>query len=164
MRLRKLIDYNSKRRYIIKIGEKNNIKIGACIEEADIKAEYEAVCKKEQKYLEPYLKDDDLVKMKSGQVFNMKRENKRFNLATIYYRDDTPHGLPPVVIDIHYHLNHSDNGYRTGEETIKIVNELLVSLGYQKDLVIGGFARTKKHKSKNTTCVRRHSKVYTKVE
>jgi len=164
MRLRKLIDYNSKRRYIIKIGEKNDIKIGACIEEADIEAEYEAVSKKEQKYLEPYLKGKDLVKMKSGQVFIMKRENKRFNLATIYYKENMSPDLHPVVIDIHYHLNHSDNGYRTGEETIKIVNELLVSSGYQKDLIIGGFTRTKKHKSKNTTCTRRHSKVYTKVE
>lgn len=164
MRLRKLIDYHSKRWYIIKMGEKNGIKIGACIEEAYVKGEYEAASKKEQKSLEPYLKGDDLVKMKSGQVFNIERENRRFNLATIYYRDDVSTGLSPVVIDIHYHLNHSDNGYRTKEEIIKIVNDLIFSLGYQKDLVIGGFTRTKKHKSKNTSCTKRHSKVYTKVE
>lgn len=164
MRLRKLIEFNSRRQYIIKIGEKNGIKIGCCMEEAYVKGEYEAASKKEQKRLEPYLKGADLVKMKAGQVFNIERENKRFNLATIYYREDAATGLSPVVIDIHYHLNHSDNGYRTGEETIKIVNEMLVSLGYQKDLVIGGFKRIKKHKSKNTSCTKRHSKVYTKVE
>ena len=164
MRLRKIIEYQTKRWYISQKGEKNGIKIGTCIEESDITAEYDSAGKKDQKFLEPYLEGEELVKMKTGRVFTMERKNKRFNLATIYYREDMSTGLLPVVVDIHYHINRSDNGYRTQEQTIKTVNEMLISLGYQKELVMGGFARKKKHKSRNTPNVIHNVKVYTKVE
>ena len=164
MRLRKIIDYQTKRWYISQKGEKNGIKIGTCIEEADVNAEYVAAGKKDQKFLEPYLEGEELVKMKAGTVFTMERKNKRFNLATIYYREDTSTESKPVVVDIHYHINRSDNGYRTQEQVIKTVNEMLISLGYQKELVMGGFARKKKRRSRNTPNAIHNIKVYTKVE
>lgn len=164
MRLRKLIEFNSRRQYIIKMGEKNGIKIGACIEEAYVKGEYEAASKKERKTLEPYLKGADLVKMKAGQVFNIERENRRFNLATIYYREDASAGLSPVVIDIHYHLNRCDNGYRTPQEVVETVDNILTSFAYKKDLTIGAFASKKKHINRGTKDAKHRKKVYTKIE
>lgn len=164
MRLRKLINYEPKHWYIIKMGEKNGIKIGVCIEEADVKAEYCSAGKQEQKYLEPFLEDKELANMRAGGVFTMERKSKRFNLATIYYREGNSTGLFPVVIDIHYHMSHNDNGYRTQEDTIKTVDDILGSFAYNKDLVIGGFTCKKKHIKRGTPGEKHHKKEYTKVE
>ena len=164
MRLRKLINYEPKRWYIIKMGEKNGIKIGSCIEEADIKAEYTSVGKREQKQLEPFLEGKELENMRAGHVFTMERKSKRFNLATIYYREDASTDLLPVVVDVHYHLSRNSNGYRDEKDLIKTVEDMLVSFAYKKDLVVGGYGCKKKHINRKTKGAKHQKKVYTKVE
>ena len=168
MRLRKIISYEPQRWYILNSGEKNGIKVGSCIEEANITAEYESVGKREQKQLEPFLKGEELEKMRAGRVFTMTRKNKKYNLATVYYvggpsTHGFSHPLLPTVIDIHYHLNHSDNGYRTPEEVVETVENILTSFAYKKDLTIGAFARKKKHVNRGTKGAKHQRKVYTKV-
>ena len=168
MRLRKIISYEPQRWYILNSGEKNGIKIGTCVEEANITAEYVAAGKKDIPFLEPFVDAENLPKMKAGHVFTMTRKNKKFRLATVYYvGGPSTHGfsqpLLPTVIDIHYHLNRNDNGYRTQQEVIETVDNILTSFAYKKDLTIGAFARKKKHINRGTKGAKHQRKVYTKV-
>lgn len=169
MQLNKLIDYKPQRWYIIQIGEKDGIKMGACIEEADLTARYSQVSKSDQKYIDPYLDEENRKLMLAGQPITVTRKSKRFNLATIYYvGGPSKYGfsqpLLPKVIDIHYHVDGTRNGYRSLEEVKKTVDDILMSFAYQKDLVIGGFAGHKKHVMRNTKGAKHKKKTYTKVD
>lgn len=163
MQLCTLIDFESLSWYISNPKEKCGIKVAHCMEKAHIKAKYRNATKKEYQLLEPYIAEKDRIAAQTGKSFVYERE-KLFNLATIYYKQDASTGMLPVVIDIHYHLNRSKNGYRNEADVRKNVNDMLLSFGYQKDLVMGGYTCEKKHTGRNTSHARKHIKQYKKVE
>lgn len=161
MVLCKRLEYTPVRQFTWVQSENAGIKTAFICERAIVRMKFQNLSKKEYTNLLSYIEEPKKFDLHNHNVCVIKRE-KLFKLATIYYRevDETR-----IILDIHYHLNQGDNGWRTKEQVIEDTNRMLGEAGcYEKQLVMGGYVRLKKHVMRGTKGVKHSVKVYKKVE
>lgn len=160
MRRVKLYEYTPVRHFLLGLKENAGIKVAAVCERAHIRAKYCNLSKAEYNSVVNYMEDGDQFDFnhKNNCIINRER---LYKLATVCYTENE--GVK-TIIDVHYHLNRSDNGYREIEQVKIDTWKILDELGYQKNLVIGGFERYKRKVKRHTPGVKHNIKTYKKVE
>lgn len=149
MYLCKLLEYVPVKQFTLVAKEEAGVKMGYLCERALVRAKYVNLTRKEWGILKPFMEDQDLVHNHNISVV-VKRE-KLFKLATVYFKEETH---KKVLLDIHYHLNRSDNGYRDEKQLFAEVEKMLYEGKFEKNLIMGAYSRRRGQD---------HKKVYTKI-
>lgn len=160
MRRIDLYEYKPVRHFLLVLKENAGVKVAAVCERAHVRAKYCNLTKEEYKALVNYMEDADQFDFnhKNNCIINRER---LYKLATVCYTENE--GVK-TIIDVHYHLNRSDNGLREIEQVKTDTWKILDEFGCKKELVIGGFERYKRKVKRKTKGVKHNVKVYKKVE
>lgn len=160
MRLSKLYSYVPIRQFIMNNKEVADVKTAIVCEKVWIHAKYQNLTRNEFNILKQYMIDGDQFDFNRKNNCEIQRE-RIYKLATIAYTEVD--GVK-TVLDIHYAIQRSQNGYRSSEQVKVDAWKILEQEGFTKNLIIGGFeCRTKRVKRK-TPGVKHNIKVYKKVE
>jgi len=160
MRLSKLYSYVPVRQFVMNIKEVAGVKTACVCEKARIHAKYHNLTRNEFNVLKQYMIDADQFDFNHKNNCEIQRE-RLYKIATIAYTEVD--GVK-TVLDIHYPVQKSQNGYRTPEQVKVDAWKILEQEGFVKDLIIGGFERRTKHVKRRTPGVKHNVKVYKKVE
>lgn len=160
MRLGKLYSYVPVHQYVMNIKEVAGVKTACVCEKAQVHAKYHNLTQNEFDVLKQYMIDADQFDFNHKNNCEVQRE-RTYKLATIAYTEED--GVK-TVLDIHYAVQRSQNGYRTPEQVKVDVWKILEQEGFAKNLIIGGFERVKKHIKRGTPDVKHSVKIYKKVE
>ena len=160
MRLSKLYSYVPIRQFIMNHKEVAGVKTACVCEKVWIHAKYHNLTRNEFNALKQYMIDADQFDFNHKNNCEIQRE-RLYKIATIAYTEVD--GVK-TVLDIHYPVQRSQNGYRTSEQVKVDAWKILEQEGFTKNLIIGGFERRTKHVKRGTPGAKHNVKVYKKVE